>query len=197
MYALPTTITVDNTEYHIRNNGDYRVVLECFVALNDVELTETERTIAAILIFCDDLDLESLFQLTNDQVIEMTNQMYNFFNCGDSEGIAANTEHKVIDWEKDQQMICAGVNKVAGTEVRALEYLHWWTFMGYFCNIGESILSTVVSIREKIVKGKKLEKYEQEFRRNNPQYFVWDARTLQQKEDDELIKQIWDFGDGD
>ena len=77
---------------------------------------------------------------------------------------------------------------------RALTYLHWWTFMGYFCSIGESTLSTVVSIRDKILKGKKLEKYETEFRRDNPQYFKWDSRTLQEKEDDELLKQLWDFG---
>ena len=98
---------------------------------------------------------------------------------------------KTIDWEKDSQLISSAVNKVAGQEVRAVEYMHWWTFMGYFNAIGESALSTVVGIRNKIAKGKKLEKYEMEFRRDNPQYFIWDMRTIQQKEEDELINQLW------
>ena len=197
MYAIPTTITVENTEYHIRNDGDYRVVLDCFNALNDVELSEQERVLACAVIFSDDLDIDDILHFTDTHFTEFVQQMYNFFNCGEPDGIAANTTRKVIDWEGDQQIICAGVNKVAGTEIRALGYLHWWTFMGYFCSIGESVLSTVVSIRDKILKGKKLEKYEQEFRAHNPQYFVWDSRSLQDKEDDELLKQLWDFGAGD
>jgi hypothetical protein len=63
--------------------------------------------------------------------------------------------------------------------------------MGYFSAIGESPLSTVVGIRSKIAKGKKLEKYEQEFRHDNPQYFVWDSRTLQQREEDALLNELW------
>ena len=64
-------------------------------------------------------------------------------------------------------MIVADVNKVAGTEIRALPFLHWWTFVSYFNAIGEGQLSTLVSIREKLRKGKKLEKREQEYYRKN------------------------------
>lgn len=194
MYEIPTSITVQDTKYHIRNDGDYRVILECFVALNDVELSETERIFACMVIFCDEIDIDDIFTFDEEHLNEFVTKMFAFFNCGEPDGVGANAKRKVIDWEQDQQMICAGINKVAGTEVRALTYLHWWTFMGYFCSIGESTLSTVVSIRDKILKGKKLEKYETEFRRDNPQYFKWDSRTLQEKEDDELLKQLWDFG---
>ncbi len=64
-------------------------------------------------------------------------------------------------------MIVADVNKVAGVEVRAVEFLHWWTFMAYFHAIGEGQLSTLVSIRDKLRRGKKLEKWEQEYYRKN------------------------------
>lgn len=191
MYEIPTTLTVNETQYHIRHDGDYRIVLDCFAALNDAELTETERVVAALSIFYDELTVEEIFTFDTDILNEFIGKMFEFFNCGEPDGIAAKTQRKVIDWEQDQQMICSGINKVAGTEVRALEYLHWWTFMGYFCAIGESTLSTVVSIRDKTLKGKKLEKYEQEFKRDNPNYFIWDSRTIQEKEDDELIKQLW------
>ena len=58
-------------------------------------------------------------------------------------------------------------------------------------SIGESTLSTVVGIRLKIVKGKPLAKYEKEFRRNNPEYFNWDSTSMAKKEDDELLKSLW------
>ena len=78
-----------------------------------------------------------------------------------------NKSKKIIDWEQDEQMIFSAVNKVAGKETRAVEYIHWWTFLGYFNEVGEGLLSTVISIRQKKNKGKKLEKYEQDFYREN------------------------------
>lgn len=194
MYGLPVSVTINDTIYTIRNQGDYRIVLDCFTALNDAELSETERQIACFLIFYENVTFDDFMTLDQDVTEQLFNEMFNFFNCGEPEGVGANTSRKLIDWDKDSQMICAAVNKVAGTEIRALEYLHWWTFMGYYCSVGESVMSTVVSIRDKILKGKKLEKYEQEFRRNNPNYFNWDRRTMKEKEDDELLKQLWDFG---
>lgn len=62
--------------------------------------------------------------------------------------------------------------------------------MGYFMGIGEGVFSTIVNIRSKIKEGKKLEKYEQEFRRDNPQYFVT-KRTAQEQAFDEELKRMW------
>lgn len=195
MYELPTNIIIKDKYYAIRNKGDYRMVLDCFNALNDVELSETERLIACLIIFFEDFnEIESVLALEEDVFTSLVEQMFMFFNCGDDKPVAAETNYKAIDWDKDSQLICAAINNVAKVEIRGIEYCHWWTFMGYFCSVGESALSTVVSIRSKILKGKKLEKYEQEFRRDNPQYFVWDSRTLKQKEDDELLSQIWNVG---
>ena len=41
--------------------------------------------------------------------------------------------------------------------------MHWWTFLGYFSEIGEGLFSQVINIRTKKSKGKKLEKWEREF----------------------------------
>ena len=193
-YKLPTTIIVNDREYAIRNNGDFRIVLDCFEALNDLELSDLEKYVSALYIFFTDFDdIEDILRLKESELTELINKMFDFFKCGEAD-IVANTNYKTIDWNNDAQLICSAVNKVAGTEIRALPYLHWWTFLGYFSAIGESPLATVVSIRTKIVKGKKLEKYEREFQKDNPQYFLWDARTQQQKEEDELIKQLWNNG---
>ena len=198
MYSLPTQITINDNIYSIRNKGDFRMVLDCFSALNDVELNEQFRLYTAMFIFYEDIELGEL----DDMITQIENlfgadlekavsEMYNFFNCGE-DSIGARTSYKLIDWEKDEQLLVGAINSVAGTEIRALPYLHWWTFMGYFCNIKDDCaLANVTSIRYKIAKGKKLEKYEREFKQNNPQYFVWDRRTAEQKAEDELLESLW------
>lgn len=74
---------------------------------------------------------------------------------------------KVMDWEQDEPILFPAINQVAGCEVRSVPYIHWWTFVGYFMEIREGIFSTVLGIRQKMAKGKHLEKWEREFRRNN------------------------------
>lgn len=191
MYELPTTVEINEKVYTIRNKGDYRMVLDCFQVLNDTELDENERILAFLLIFYEDFDdLESVLSINEEDISALIDKAFLFFNCG-QEHPSAETNYKTIDWEQDAQLISSAVNVVAGKEIRAETYLHWWTFMGYFNAVGESALSTVVGIRSKIAKGKKLEKYESDFRRENPQYFNWDMRTLKQKEEDELLAQLW------
>lgn len=190
MYEIPTTIEIDNRVFPIRCRGDYRMVLDCFVCLNDTDLTETERVLASLIIFYEDFNDISDISAEDDSTLQkLIKAMYNFFECG--ENPMHSTPFKVIDWDKDSQIIASAVNKVANMEVRSVEYLHWWTFMGYFSEVGESVLATVVSIRNKIKRGKKLEKYEKEFMHNNPHYFNWDSRTLEQKQDDDDILAMW------
>ena len=79
---------------------------------------------------------------------------------------------KTIDWEQDEGLIFPEINRAAGGEVRALDYLHWWTFLGYFSSMGECLYSQVLNIRQKRAKGKKLEKWEQEFFRSHKELIV-------------------------
>lgn len=190
MYEIPTTIVINGQEFPIRCKGDYRMVLDCFICLNDFELSEQERIYGALEIFYEDFnDMEDFRHYDSETLDQLVKEMYNFMECGEHNTYPM--PFKVIDWEKDSQMVCSAVNKIAHTEVRAVEYLHWWTFMGYFAEVGESVLSTVVGIRNKIKRGKKLEKYEKEFREHNPHYFIWDSRTAQERKDEEDILSLW------
>lgn len=167
MYSLPVTIKIRDNEFRIRNNGDYRIILDCFSALQDAELTNEERVISSLIIFYEDLNCyeDVVKLLSNEDDFELAvKEMFNFFNCGQN-NVGAKQDYKLIDWEEDAQMICSAINNVSKTEIRSVEYCHWWTFMGYYTSIGESVLSTVVGIRNKVAKGKKLEKYEQEFKK--------------------------------
>lgn len=193
MFEIPISVQVGEQSYAITNKGDYRMVLDCFAALNDQELDKEERLIAALMIFYECFnDVEDVL---NCEILEpLVKEMYKFFNCGDPDGVGNKVNHTLIDWQKDQQLIASAVNNVAKKEIRFEEYLHWWTFMGYYLAIGESPMATIISIRNKIVEGKKLQKYEQEFRKDNPQYFNWDSRSLEEKEAEKAIMDMWNSG---
>ena len=193
MYEIPTKININGTEFQIRNNGDYRMVLDCFSALQDAELTKQERLFVSLIIFYQDIN--SLEDISKFPDLESAvSEMYNFFNCGHTQEVGKRVYHKLIDWEQDSQLVCSAINAVANKEIRAEPYIHWWTFMGYYSAVGESLFSTVVRIRDKTMRGKKLEKYEREFKRDNPEYFVWNARGIEDREADALVRELWNSG---
>ena len=72
---------------------------------------------------------------------ESVEYMIWFLNGGSLEKEEEKPSPKRIDWEQDQQMIIAGVNKEAGHDIRALPFFHWWSFLSCFHNIGEGQLS--------------------------------------------------------
>ena len=180
-YELPTSVILNNTAHAIRKDGDFRMVLDCFKLLQDVELDENERILACLVVFYDELDgVESVHQLGD--IEEAVKQMFSFFNCNQS-AVGIKAEGKVIDWDKDAMMVISAVNKVAGKEIRAEKYVHWWTFMSYYMAIGDSPLATIVNIRRKRIQGKKLEKYEQDYVKENPELFRIEQTYTQEEQD--------------
>ena len=196
MYKLLTSVTVNNRTYHITNNGDFRMVLDCMSALRDENIGEDSRVLASLLIFYNEFDSLHDIHKHNDDISELLKFMFKFINGGEDDENLGEHHHKpLIDWEKDSSMICSAINKVAGTEIRALDYMHWWTFLGYYMAIGESTLSTVLSIRDKITRGKKLEKWEADFKRDNPNLFIWKSTSVEEREMDNYIRQLWNSGE--
>lgn len=191
MYSLQTSVQIGQASFEIRNKGDFRMVLDCFEALNDEELTQTEQMYSALIIFYEDLNSIEDVMLHNDVLVELYKEMMKFFNNGEEQVTSNTGGYKLIDWQKDSNLIISAINNVAKTEVRALDYLHWWTFLGYYTAIGECTLSTIISIRYKIANGKKLEKHEKKFRDDNPEYFNIDMRSASQREAEDYVKQLW------
>ena len=195
MYRLPTKVLVNDLEFNIRERGDFRMVLDCFKALQDEELSEDYRVLASLLIFYNEFnDIQNLYEY-EDCLNDLVKEMYKFINGGEEQSPGAERDVSLVDWEQDSQIVCAAVNNVANQEIRSVEYLHWWTFLGYYMSVGESVLSTVVSIRDKIAHHKNLEKWEKEFKKNNPKYFVW-RQTAQEQELNNLVRDIWNKGGG-
>lgn len=163
---LPEHLTVGDMDYPIRS--DYRNVLQAFEAFNDPELLPDDKWTVVISIFfeCFSCPYDALEALENgflkDEAIKQINW---FISAGRPE--RKNDDLPSYSWKQDEQMIFAAVNKVAGTETRELPYLHWWTFLGYFNEVGEGTFSFIVGIRNKLNNGIKLEKHEKEFLSKN------------------------------
>lgn len=178
--ALPECLSIENVDYGIRS--DYRNVLQVFEAFADPELEQGEKWIVAIYLLlepftCADDVLEAAENGFN--VDEAAKKIIWFISSGQESG--DKKELPTYDWIQDEQMIFSAVNKVAGKETRELEYLHWWTFLGYFNEVGEGNLSFVVGIRNKLNKHKKLEKHEREFLNNNSKLVKLEKRKTKEE----------------
>lgn len=194
MFDLPTSLEVNGKMLPIRQRGDYRMVLDCFGALNDSELDDADRVLSSLIIFYEDLNSESdVAEILGDSTTEAVEKMFAFFSCNDYTAVRTQ-QYSLVDWEQDAQLIASAINETAKVEVRALEYLHWWTFMGYYTAIKDCLWASVVAIRFKIKAHKKLDKEEIIFKRENPQYFVWKATTVDDDDALEAVQQLWKFG---
>ena len=172
-WTLPTTVTVGGKPYAVHT--DYRDILDIIDHLQNTDDNEQERWYIAMALF-----YENWRDIPAQNRQEAAERMAEFIACGKTQGKPG--AKREIDWQQDAELIVGGVNKVAGGEVRALPYLHWWTFIAYFMNIGSGPLATVVGIRHKLAKGQKLEKWEQQFYRENKE--IVDLRPQLTKEEE-------------
>lgn len=190
--ALPEALTVDGEEYPIRT--DYRNVLQVFEAFQDPELTQEEKWIVAIYLLFEDFSCaDDVLQAAEDgfSLEEVIKQISWFISAGQPEKQVL--EKPTYNWMQDEQMIFSAVNKVAGKETRELEYLHWWTFLGYFNEVGEGTFSFIVGIRNKLNKGKKLEKHEKEFLSHNKELVLLKKPlTKEEQEQEDAYKSLLD-----
>lgn len=155
LWSLPMSADIGGETYAI--NADFRDVLEIIGILNDSSRPDFLRWQIAIGLFYD-RDIPRRFQK------EAMEWLSSFISYGSDD---KKPGPKLIDWNQDAQIIVGDVNKVAGMEIRSARFLHWWTFLSYFYSVGEGQLSTIVSIRSKKKKGKKLEKWEETYYREN------------------------------
>lgn len=158
-YSLPTSLTVNGTEYAIES--DFRRVLDIMELYADPELDENEKAI---------LMLEGLYtdfaEMPYSDYQEACIQASWFIDGGVEE--TAEKGPKLMDWSKDFRYIVAPVNRVMGEDVRGMKYCHWWTFLAAWQEIGgDCMFAQIVNIRSKKARGKKLDDSEKEFYRRN------------------------------
>lgn len=190
-YGLPTTLPVGGREVPIRT--DFRVALDIMEAMNDPELEESDKAVVALQLFYPQFDDVTDY----DEAIK---ECFKFLDGG------AETKRKggarLVDWEQDFQHIISPVNRVLGYEARAVPYkewydddgwhceggLHWWTFLSAYMEIGsDCMFSTIVSIRDKVKRHKKMNKEEREWYRRNRD--LVDIKTHYTEAENDLEKE--------
>lgn len=183
IYSLPTSVEVNGTEYTIQS--DYRAVLDILTALSDGDLDEQDKAEAALTIFYPEFS-----SMPASDYQEALNQCFRFIDHGQG----AKTQGKqpaVMSWEQDFDMIISPVNRIADCEVRSLPYLHWWSFLSYYMEIGDCLFAQVVAIRDKKARGKPLDKQEREFYRRNRK--MVDLKTTYTEAEQNLLA-AWGIG---
>lgn len=169
-WDLPYSLDVGRQEYEIRT--DFRVILDILSVFNAPDLTDAEKAEFVIeVLYHPELPPVEHLQEAFDKAIW-------FLDC-DMKRDDTKPKPRTMDWEQDAPIIFPAINKVAGREVRGRDEIHWWTFYGWFMEIEEGLFSQVLSIRQKKAKGKKLEKWETEFLKENKSLIA-----LEKKESD-------------
>lgn len=184
VWNLPTSLQVGGVGYFIRT--DFRVILDILEAYNDPDNDPEERNL--ICLWTLYRDIESMppehYQEALDKAVE-------FIDAGFAPDKNAGNKPTLMDWEQDAALIIPAVNRVAGKEIRSLDYLHWWTFLGYYMEIGESLFTTIVGIRDKRARRKKLEKHEQEFYKENRHLIMLQKKKSQrEREEQEALRKL-------
>ena len=156
MFALPDSVTISGAEYPVRT--DFRVILEIFVMLDDPDLTDSDKTEALLRMFYAERppDAEAALHAFTDFVDPRHGSQ------------SKKSSGHLIDWQQDFDLMVAPINHILGFECRAVDYLHWRTFLSAYLEIPpESVFARVLRIREKLRTGKKLEKNERSWYHKN------------------------------
>ncbi len=154
--------------------------------LNDCSLQEKEKSLVALLIFYKDFD-----KLPLESYQEAFEKCLWFVD-----GVKKKPENrekgpKLMDGEQDFPFIVGPVNRVLGKEIRSLKYLHWWSFLSAYTEIGDCTFQKIVSIQSKRAKGLRLEKGEREWYLRNRE--IVDFKTEFSNAENEMLSQ-WTGG---
>ena len=190
-WEFPTSLDIGGVDYEIRT--DYRAVLDVLTALNDPELTDSDPQMTAYM--QSRVVLEIMFpdcdNIPAEHIQEALDKAIEFIDMGISD---ERSKPKTMDWEQDAPILIPAINKVLNCEIRAQKYIHWWTFLGAYMEIGESLFSNILHIRQKKAKGKKLEKWEQEFYKENKSLIDFKQKNQRSEEEKELLRDYFGYG---
>lgn len=178
-WSLPKSINIGGINYKIRS--DFRAVIDILIALSDPELKDVEKmeVMYRILYY----DWEKIPYKYKTEAIEKASK---FIDAGSED--EEKNHARIMDWEQDAPILIPAINDTLGYEIRSRKYVHWWTFLGAYMSMKDSVATTVISIRKKQSKHQKLEKWEKEFVRENKS--ICNLRKKLTKEEQEEKERI-------
>ncbi len=182
IFDLPTALEVNGRAWDI--DTDYRQVLRILQAFEDPNLNDGDK--ALVVVYNLYVDAEEIPAEDMQAAFDAAIAFIDHGSAGDGR-----PHPRTMDWTQDAPLIFPAVNRVAGFEVRGVDYMHWWTFIGLFMEIHDSVYSTVLQLRGKKAKHKKLEKDEREFWNQNRDICELKTRyTDEELEEQERLKAL-------
>lgn len=159
IYHLPKSIEIAGIDCEIKS--DFRDILYIFEIFNDKDLLDGEKIIIALENFYVTEDYKNDLQYATEMMMQ--------FVCGGKKEEHDESENTkpLYSWEQDFNLIIGPVNKVLTYDARQTDYLHWWTFLSAFMEIGECTFNTFVGIRDKLNRGIRLDKTEEKIYKEN------------------------------
>ncbi|MCI8332855.1 MAG: hypothetical protein HFE78_08540 [Clostridiales bacterium] len=155
---LPKSLDISGLSFEIYT--DFRDILVIMEAFEDPSLTYQDKVYVTI----SNLYREPL--PNNIDTFDAYKKALWFLNGGNESDNDVDAS-RLMSWSQDFSLLAPAIDKVAGEEVREKSYLHWWTFLGYYQEIGDCVFSNYIAIRYKLQKGIPLNKQEKEILRNN------------------------------
>lgn len=165
-HRLKKSVEISGKEYEIRS--DFSVILDIIEAMEDPELNVQECAYVILNIFYPDFHI-----ILPEHYQEAIDKCMEFIGCNIPKKTGKTP--RLISWTQDFILVICAVNRVLGYDIRSVPYdtetntggVSWETFMSAYMEIGDCLFAQVVSIRDKLARGKKLEKHEREWYRHN------------------------------
>ena len=183
-WSLPVSVEIDGKVYNISKKCDYRLVLDILEILSDNDFSEKSRNLYALQNFYENFDFD-------EQRIERAlKEMHKIIDLGNETEEKEQNKPRIMDWKHDFSQLAPPISRVLGYDVRTPDkYTHWYSFLGGYMEIGECTFSTIVSIRSKRAKGKKLDKWEEEYLREHRK--MVELPTKLTAEEQEFLDSEW------
>lgn len=181
-WGLPTSVEVCGAEHEIRT--DFRVILDICAASADPELNGQEKSLVVFTAFYPEFE-----DMPQEHYEGALRSCFRFINGGSDD--APHKAPRLVDWEQDYPLIIAPINRVLGYEARSVEYMHWWTWLSAYHEIGDCTYAQVIRIRDMQARGKSLDKQDREWYRKNRN--LVDFKRKYTKADQDFFKQ-WGIG---
>ena len=166
-WELPSALEVGGKNWTIRT--DFRAILDVLKYFDDPDYEDDEKIIVCLDILYE--DFESMPMNLYQEAIE---KAIDFIDMGIKDD--GRKKPHVMDWEQDAAIIIPSINSVLHTEIRSVRYMHWWTFLSAYYEIGDCLFAQIVRIRDHLARGKPLDKEDRKWYRENRHLVDFKAR---------------------
>lgn len=163
-------------------NSDFRIGVQMFQALNDVELSDMEQVYKACeLLF----DVEGIEEYPDIATMQEGIQWFLSDWYTDNPVKSSREEKKDMDYDVDQWRIFSAFLTQFGINLNEID-MHFWVFMGLLSTLNECAFTRIVDIRTKPIDPKMAPSDKAELKKVKERYAleeVEEQMTLQEKAD--------------